>query len=256
MAAEALIPTSAEEAARVFGDGDGITVLGGGTILLPELAEGTARAERPLLLHRSGLDGVTRADGTVRIGAMTTLAALAEGDDPLLAAFAGHVADYEVRRNATLGGNICAGAGGRGGSRGDMGAALIALGARVRSTGRGGERTEPVEDFLASDRSGRLVLELEYDDAPRRWGADGMRRRHAHSFLVAAVAVCERDGELRVGAAGVAPTAVRCRAVEQSRDPVAVQQDVDPQDDAVASGAYRRKILPMLLRQALDRLEG
>ena len=50
--------------------------------------------------------------------------------------------------------------------------------------------------------------------------------------------------------------AVRCRSVESSRDPGDVLQDVEPVDDAVASAAYRRQVLPLLLRQALDRLEN
>ena len=48
--------------------------------------------------------------------------------------------------------------------RGDLQAPLIALGATVRSAGKGGERSEPVEDFLA-DRAGRLVLDVSYDEA-------------------------------------------------------------------------------------------
>jgi CO/xanthine dehydrogenase FAD-binding subunit len=45
---------------------------------------------------------------------------------------------------------------------------------------------------------------------------------------------------------------VRCRTVEQSRDPEDVLQDVDPVDDAVASAEYRRKMLVVLVRRALD----
>jgi carbon-monoxide dehydrogenase medium subunit len=254
--AEALIPISAEEAARLYGDGAGITVVGGGTILLPEIAEGTVRPERALLLHRSGLDRFATADGVVRIGAMVTVDALARSAGGVLQQYAEHVADEEVRRNATIGGNICARPGAHGGTRGDLGAALIALGARVRSTGTGGERTEPVEDFLSGDRNGRLVLEVEYDDVPRRFAADGMRRRHAHSYAIANVAVCERDGALRVGVAGVAPFAVRCRTVEQSRDAADVLNDVEPIDDAVASAEYRRHVLPIVLGRVLERLES
>jgi carbon-monoxide dehydrogenase medium subunit len=244
--------------AALFGDGEGITVFAGGTILMPELASGRLKPERALLLHASGLAGIRSEGGVVRIGATTPIAALVDGRVPeLIARWAGHVADYEVRQAATVGGNVCAQPG-RESQRGDLGAPLIALGARVRSTGRGGERTEPVEDFLAaSDRGARLVLDVEYDRFPRRSGASGLRRRHAHSYLVGAVAACARkDGsDLRVAVAGAAPTSVRCRAVERSRDPQAVLEDVEPVDDAVASAAYRRDVLPVLVRQALERLE-
>ncbi len=255
MSSEVLIPTSAEEAASLYGDGAGITVFAGGTILLPEITAGRRKAERVLMLDGSGLDGIREEDGVVKIGAMTRVSALVDGSEPLLARYASHVADNEVRANATVGGNICAEPG-REAQRGDLGAALIALGARVRSTGKGGERTEPIEDFLSGDRSGRLVLEIEYDRADRKIGAAGMRRRHAHSYAIANVAMAQRDGELRVGVAGVGGLAKRARSVEQSRSPDDVLKDVELVDDAVASAEYRRQILPLLVRDALGQLEN
>jgi carbon-monoxide dehydrogenase medium subunit len=257
MTADVLVPTSADEAASLFGDGEGTTVFGGGTILLPEITAGRLKPTRALMLHRSGLDRIALEGDRVTIGAATPVSALVDLPDRPLADFAGQLADFEIRAAATIGGNLCAPAG-RDSQRGDLGAPLIALGARVRSSGHGGERTEPVEDFLsASDREARLVLEIAYERIPRRSGSRGMRRRHAHSYLVAAVAAAERadDGELRVAVAGAGATAVRCRAVEASRDPQSVLEDVEPVDDAVASAAYRRTVLPVLVRQALERLE-
>ena len=109
-----------------------------------------------------------------------------------------------------------------------------------------------MEDFLAGDRSGRLVLELEVDRIERTCGYECLRRRHAHSFAVATVAAClsERDG-LRVGVAGAGPVAVRCRAVEASRDPADVLADVRAVDDAVAPGSYREQVLPILVGRVL-----
>ncbi len=255
MATEALIPTSPEEAAKLFGEGQGLTVFGGGTILLPEIATGRLRDARVLLLHRSGLDALDTGGDVIRIGAMTTLAAIVAGTDDLLTRFAEHVADGEVRRTATIGGNLCA-TPGIGAQRGDLGAPLIALGARVHSVGEGGERTEPVEDFLANGRTGRLVLSIEYDRPSGKTAAEMMRRRHAHSFAVANVAASESHGELRIGISGVGPVAVRARSVEQSRNPDDVLKDVDPVSDALASAEYRAKMLPVLVRRALEQLES
>jgi aerobic carbon-monoxide dehydrogenase medium subunit len=250
MAAETLVPGSAEEAVRLFGDGSDITVFAGGTILMPEIAAGRLKPARALLLHRSGLDELRTDGDAVRIGAMVPVAAIAEGDG-LLARFAGQVADLEVRAAATVGGNLC-GSGGLGGQKGDLGAPLIALGARVRSDGKGGERTEPVEDFLTGDRSGRLVLEIEYDQPSGSWSAQTMRRRHAHSYAIANVAACSSADGLRVGVSGVGSAAMRARTVEQSRNAEDVLKDVDPVDDAVASAEYRRKMLVVLVRRALE----
>jgi carbon-monoxide dehydrogenase medium subunit len=256
MTASVLFPTSPDEAASLYGDGAGLTIFGGGTILLPEIAMGREKPERALMLQRAGLDTL-RVDGDrVVIGAMVPLGALADAADGVLATVARQIADGEVRRTATVGGNIAAPAAADA-QRGDLGAPLIALGARVRSAGGGGERTEPLEDFLAGDRTGRLVLEVEYDVAERRSATTALRRRHAHSYSIAAVVACARpDGsELRVAVSGVGPTAVRCRTVEQSREPDDVLADVEPVDDAVASAAYRRVVLPKLVREALDQLE-
>jgi CO/xanthine dehydrogenase FAD-binding subunit len=256
MTADVLFPTSAAEAASFYGDGADITVFGGGTILLPEIASGRVRPERALMLYRTGLETL-RIEGTrVVIGAMTPIAALLDAPDAALAEVASHVADREVRQSATVGGNLAAPAAADS-QRGDLGAPLIALGARVRSTGAGGERLDPVEDFLAGDRTRRLVLEVEYDRFERRTGTTSLRRRHAHSFSIAAVVACAKpDGsDLRVAVSGVSATAVRCRTVEGSRDPDDVQSDVEPVDDAVASAAYRRAVLPKLIREALDQLE-
>jgi aerobic carbon-monoxide dehydrogenase medium subunit len=254
--ADVLVPTSAEEAASFFGDGTGITVVGGGTILLPEIAVGRAKPERAILLHRAGLD-VVRTDGdAVVIGATVPIAALADAAEDVLGRVAHSIGDGEIRRTATVGGNIAAPAADDA-QRGDLGAPLIALGARVRSAGAGGERVEPIEEFLAGDRSSRLVLDVAYDRFERRSGTTGLRRRHAHSYSIATVVACARpDGsDLRIGVSGVGPTAVRCRTVEQSRDPADVLSDVEPVDDAVASAAYRRAVLPKLVRDALNQLE-
>ena len=255
MAAETLVPSSVDEAVQLFGDGEGITVFAGGTILMPSIAAGRLKPARALLLHRSGLNEMSVDGNVVRIGAMVSVAALASGSNELLARFAREVADIEVRAAATVGGNLCAPRG-HGSQRGDLGAPLIALGARVRSTGKGGERTEPVEDFLTGDRTGRLVLEIELDQPSGSWSAQSLRRRHAHSYAIANVAVCSIGDGLRVGVSGVGPTAVRARTVEQSRNAEDVLKDVDPVDDAVATAEYRRKMLVLLVRRALDEVEG
>jgi CO/xanthine dehydrogenase FAD-binding subunit len=256
MTADVLFPTSAGEAASMYGDGAEITVFGGGTILLPEIAAGRVKPGRALMLHRTGLDRLQVDVDRVVIGAMVPIAALLDAPDEALSTGARHIADREVRQSATVGGNLSA-PDATDSHRGDLGAPLIALGARVRSVGAGGERVEPVEEFLAGDRSRRLVLEVDYDRFERRTGAAGIRRRHAHSFAVAAVVACARqDGtDLRVAVSGVSPTAVRCRTVEASRDAGDILSDVEPFDDAVASAAYRRTVLPKLVREALDQLE-
>jgi aerobic carbon-monoxide dehydrogenase medium subunit len=247
---DVVLPASGDEAVAAFGDGDGVTVVGGGTIVMPELVAGRLRPRRAVLLGRSGMDRITRENGRVTIGAATPVSALVDGDEPLATA-ARHLADLEVRAQATVGGNLCAEASADA-PRGDLQAAMIALGATVRSTGAGGERTEPVEEFLRDGGGSRLVLEVSYDDVPRETGYAAARRHHAHHYTILAVAAARRDGELRVAATGLGPRAVRLSTVEQRGSVEAPPV----RDDALASAWYRSRILPRLVERALAMVDG
>ena len=257
---DVLVPESADEAASAFGDGAGITVLAGGTILMPELKLGRLRPQRTLYLGRAGLAGIDRSNGTYRIGAMTPVAALVDAGPRPLADFARNVGDYEIRRQATIGGNLCAPPGATT-PRGDLQAPLLALNARIRSVAAGEERTESVDDFLAGDPRGRLVLAIEVDE-PRRAATAAVRRPHAHAYTVLRVAAAETADGVRIGIVGAGPRAVRATSVEQalaggaSSNEAAqkVLDDAEPRDDALASAWYRRKVLPGLVARALEEL--
>jgi carbon-monoxide dehydrogenase medium subunit len=258
---EALMPVSEAEAIEGFGDGSDVTVLAGGTILMPEVTYGRyPKGGRTLMLHRAGLDAVAD-NGAVTFGAMTTLdAVMAAGVEPLAAA-AAVVADPEIRAQATIGGNLCA-APGVEAPRGDLQAPLLAMGARVRSVGPGGERTESVDEYLAGARD-RLVLSIEVDH-PACAAYITQRRPHSHSYSVMAVAAAEVDGTVRMAAAGVAPHAARLTGVEQALAGGASPADaaarategLEPDDDALASAWYRREVLPVLVARAIEQLQG
>jgi CO/xanthine dehydrogenase FAD-binding subunit len=255
-AAEVVVPTSLEDAASAFGDGSEVTVIAGGTIVVPEIAHGRLRPRRALLLNRAGLAGVRTEDGRVTVGAMTPVAEL-EGLASPLGDAARHVADVEIRRQATLGGNLCAPPGVES-PRGDLQAALIALGAEVRSTGAGGERTEGVEDFLGA--ADRLVLDVRFAE-PEAGAHSSVRRPHAHAYTIMSVCAARSGGEVRIAVAGAGPRAVRLRAAEAAfagGDAAAAAaralDDVTPPDDALASAWYRAKTLPVLVRRALTEL--
>ncbi len=251
-ALDVLLPASPEEAAAAFGDGKNVTVIGGGTILMPEINAGRLRPKRALLLARAGLDKVEKGD-TWHIGAAAPVEALADAPEPLGSA-ARAVGDLEVRSQATVGGNLCAGRGDEF-PRGDLQVALVALGARVRSTGKGGERTEPVEEFLAGDRSSRLVLEVEVDLAGRRGAWAALDRPHAHSYTALSVAgATTAEGGIRLAAGGTASHAVRLPSAESGK-PEDALRDVELSDDALASAWYRAEMLPVLVGRVVSQLE-
>jgi CO/xanthine dehydrogenase FAD-binding subunit len=139
MTDQVLIPTSTEEAISQYGTGDGVTVVAGGTIVLPEIAAGRLAPGRALMLHRAGLGGTRSVDGRTVIGAMVPVQMLVDHPVEILAETARHVADAEVRRSATVGGNLCAPTADDA-QRGDLGAPLIALGADGSRRGLPGRR--------------------------------------------------------------------------------------------------------------------
>ena len=249
-----LIPTSPAEAAEMFGDGGDTLVVGGGTIVVPNIRLGHQRPAKALMLHRAGLGGVSRDGGRVTIGAGTTLADIAGLGDPVGACVA-HIADPEVRGQATVGGNLCAS--NFDAPRGDLQGALIALGAHVRSTGKGGERTEAIEDFLGN-HAGRLVLDVSYDEAPGVYVY--LDRQHTHEYTALAVSAVRHADGIRIGATGVGDHGLRLASAEAAAgDPAAAGQaalaDVALADDAVASAWYREQTLPVLVRRALEQLQ-
>jgi CO/xanthine dehydrogenase FAD-binding subunit len=256
-AAEVIVAASPEEAVEAFGDGADVTVVAGGTIVMPEIRHGRLRPRKALVINRAGLSGISRQDGRIVIGAGTSLAELEGAVEPL-GTCARKVADLEIRGQATLGGNLCAPPAPES-PRGDLQAALLVLDAQVRSTGAGGERTEPVEDFLAKGAQGRLVLDISLAE-PEAAATASVRRPHAHAYTVMCVCAARVNGETRIAVSGAGPTAVRSRAAEQAAaggaDAAAerVLDDVSPHDDALASGWYRSQVLPVLVRRALNDL--
>ncbi len=251
--AELIRPSTPADAAAAFGDGSGVAVLAGGTLLVPDLHFGRVRPERVVMLGDAALNYVERSGSTVTIGATTPVAALS-GESSPLGPCANSVGDNEIRAQATVGGNLCAPAG-----FGDLQGPLLALAATARSAGAGGERNEPLEDFLA-DREGRLLLEVKFSE-PAAGAFASLGRPHAHHYTVMAVAgTRDATGTVRLAVVGAGPIGLRLRTAEaQAGDPNAAGQaavgEIAPLDDPLASSWYRARALPALVRQVLGDLE-
>ncbi len=197
-----LRPASIDEAVRALAE-EGAQPLAGGTDLLPNLRRGLGTPRVLVdLTAIAALDAISvQADGSLRVGAAATLAALAgqaavRTGWPAVATAAGLVAGPTHREAATLGGNLCqdtrcvfynqsewwrAGNGYclklRGDKchvvvksdrcyatyHGDVAPALIALDASVEIAGPAGTRTLPVAALFVEDGARRLTL------APGEW---------------------------------------------------------------------------------------
>ena len=121
---DVVLPASPDEAVSAFGDGSGVTVIGGGTIVMPDITSGRVRPSRTLLLARAGLANVARDASTVTLGSMAPLQELVDLAAPI-GPCAANIADLEIRLQATVGGNLCAGAGEA--PRGDQQGPLLAV---------------------------------------------------------------------------------------------------------------------------------
>jgi CO/xanthine dehydrogenase FAD-binding subunit len=161
-----------------------------------------------------------------------------------------------VRRQGTVGGNVCAGAADDA-PRGDLQGPFLALDATARSAGAGGERSEPLEEFLAH-RKDRLLLDLTFEK-PAASAFASLDYPHTHAYTVLAVTgVRAADGTVRLAATGVAGHGARLRAAEAAADAeaagAAAVGDVTLGDDALASAWYRGRALPVLVRRVLAKL--
>jgi aerobic carbon-monoxide dehydrogenase medium subunit len=249
-ATEVLQPGSEDEAVEAFGDGRDVLVVAGGTIVLPELTYGRLRPARALLLTNAGLSGISRDGSRVTIGAATPVQELVDLPAPV-GPCAANVADLEIRLQGTVGGNLCAGAGET--PRGDLQGAFLAVGATVRSAGEGGVTEEPLEDFLPK-RDGRLVLSVSYDE-PAAGAFAALDRAHTHDYTALAVSGARAaEGTIRLAATGAGSHGVRLPSAEGG-DAEAALNDVEPQDDALASAWYRKKVLPVLVQRVLTQLQ-
>jgi carbon-monoxide dehydrogenase medium subunit len=165
---------------------------------------------------------------------------------------AANVADIEIRSQATVGGNICAGEGYEA-PRGDLQGAFLALGATVRSAADGEVTEEPLEDFLPN-RHERLLLSVSFDE-PAAGAYAGLDRPHTHDYTALSVSGARgANGTVRLAATGAGSHGQRLPSAEGG-DAEAALNDVTPHDDALASAWYRAKVLPVLVRRVLDELK-
>jgi xanthine dehydrogenase YagS FAD-binding subunit len=278
---ELLRPSSPEEATRALRNGS--RALAGGTELVPLMRDGLVRADTLVYISDVLPRGV---DGT-RIGAGTTLAEL-EADAQIPQALreaCTQAASPQLRSMGTIGGNLlqatrcwywrlgfdCWLHGGekcfaRDGAHrehaifgneqcasahpSDIAAALLALGATLRTTQRELAIADlyrlPTDDnrnvtTLAPDE---LILELDLPAPDASTYLKAMDRRK-WSFPIVGVAAARLDGEVRIALAGVAP-------VPWMLDSPAALDEATPLPGTV----YKAEIARALVRRAIDAVKS
>jgi len=268
-----LLPTSLPEALDLVGQhGPGLLVMAGGTVAMPLINDGVSLPEVVMGLRRAGLDRLERGDGTVRIGAMTTLTQLLGSQDiPMLSEAARSTASWSIRNMGTVGGNLFTPPPG-----GDVAVALLALDADVTLSSPGGDRVLPLADFYTGFMTNRLADDelLVGLEVPIPSGATAYRkfgRKHANTPAVVTVAVhVEWDGtraaDVRIALGAVGPHPIRARAAEQvlvgtSLGPDTIAEaaavaagECEPFTDAIATEWYRRRMTGVFVGRALEQV--
>jgi aerobic carbon-monoxide dehydrogenase medium subunit len=277
-----LAPKSLNAALRAIGEkGLNYTLLAGGSNAIPDMRAG--KTASGLLVDIGGIRSlkyIKEEAGTVRIGALATLAELLDSPiirsrAPVLWEAARRFAGPLVRNRATVGGNLAEAS-----PAADTAVPLLALKARVKLERLQASRTVGLDKFFTGYRKnalkpGEILTEVSFPIPPpeTKQGYCKMGRRRAMAVSVVSVAALVRmDGksctDLSLALGAVAPTPLRALKAEAAlRSRVASKgalrscaraaaAEAQPIDDLRASAAYRRRICQVLVNRTLCQALG
>ncbi len=256
---EFLRPTSLEDAARLFRDNGDAKYLAGGQTLIPTLKQRLAQPTALIDLTRlDDLAGIRDEGRAITIGAATLHADVAIAPAvrkalPALAHLAAHIGDPAVRNRGTLGGSIA-----NNDPAADYPAALLALGATIRTTAR----TIAADDFFTGMfetalSEGEIITGVTFP-VPEK-AAYAKFPNPASRYAMVGVFVARFAGSVRVAVTGAAPCVFRAPALEEalgkSFSTDAIAGITIPSDglnsDLHGTAAYRAHLVGVMARRAV-----
>lgn len=272
-------PASVDEASRLLAADEDAKLIAGGTAVVLMMQQGLIAPGLLVSLGRiDALRSITRTDGAVRIAGGTTLAEVAASPVvratlPSLAYGCSRVGNVRIRNVATLGGNLA-----EADYASDPPAVLASLGATVTARGASGDRMIAVGDLI----TGFYETSLAHDEVITEIVvpvADGDRRTTYRKYIsrssedrpcVGVAARADLTGSavdrLEVVVGAVAPVLQRLPHVTadvagRALDHEAIAhvsrgyaQGIDPMSDARGSAWYRRRMVEVFVRRALEGL--
>jgi carbon-monoxide dehydrogenase medium subunit len=263
------VAESVEHAISLLGSRDDTKALAGGHSLLPLLR---LRLARPSLLVDVGrlddLSYVRDAGDSIAIGALTrhhdvVNAPLLQEHNPLVSYAAGLIGDPQVRHRGTIGGSLA-----HGDPASDLPAVALALDCEIDIAGPGGVRTVPASEFFlgvfqTAVGADELVTEVRVPklSGDHVWSYLKFRHRAQDWATVGVAAVAKRSNGGVEGAAislvSMGATPLRAAAAEAAwnagEDAGAVAADgTDPPSDTNGSADYRRHLVQVLVRRAVE----
>jgi CO/xanthine dehydrogenase FAD-binding subunit len=240
-------------------------ILGGGTLVIRALNMGDATiASLVRLDEEAGGRIVVSGDGSVVLGGRVTMAEVARHPGlGWLAPVALSVGGPAVRNMATVAGNLHAPS-----PYGDFATALLALDAVVALSSQDGDIELPIEVFLAartSTHARSLIRTIRFTmPAAGAFAYRKVSRSKPKGVAVLTIALVVGVGRDRIAFGALAAAPVRCREAEAilsagtideaatERAATAAADAVNPSDDPVSSGWYKRAVLPVHLRRLLQ----
>jgi carbon-monoxide dehydrogenase medium subunit len=206
-------PSSVADAARAA-SADGAKLIAGGQTLLPSMKLGLSAPEALVdLANIAELKGITVSGGVVKIGAMTSHAAVAASAAvqqaiPALADLAGKIGDRQVRNRGTLGGSLA-----NNDPAACYPAAVLGLGATVHTN----SRQIAADDFFkgmfeTALAEGELITAVSFP-VPEQAGWQKFKQP-ASRFSLVGVFVSKGPQGVRVAVTGAASSVFRAKELE------------------------------------------
>jgi aerobic carbon-monoxide dehydrogenase medium subunit len=268
-------PDSLDEAIGLLDGELDAKVLAGGQSLVPLLSMRLAYPDLLVDLRRiPGLGEIAESGEHLAIGAMVSQREAETSEKvrsrcPLVVHALRHVAHPQIRSRGTVGGSIA-----HADPAGELPAVALALDARVRAFGPGGERMVPAADLFrgmltTSLGQAEIVTAVEFPvdgDGSGSACVEIARRSGDYAVCGAVARVTTVDGvvaDARLALFGVADRPVRAAAAEAAlRDTPAGEapgvaaelaaEDVRLADDPQVPAGYRRQLAAVSARRAIE----
>jgi CO/xanthine dehydrogenase FAD-binding subunit len=260
--------------------GPKVKVLAGGTDLLADLKFSAASHHPHVVVDISRADdlrGIQMTDQGLRIGALVTHTeimrhAIIREQLPALVDAAHTIGAVQTRNLGTLGGNLVTAVPSM-----DSGPTLVALDAIVTVAGPAGKRQMPLTEFFVGPRKTvlkpdellvEIIIPKENVGKPTHFLKFGLRKGQALALVNVAAAFWVGDGNTfkapRVALGAVAPKVIHALSAESFLEGKSITaeamteagklavNDAKPISDFRASAAYRRDLIAVLTRRALE----
>jgi len=276
-------PTDLNDALRfIEHDHRNLAIIASGTDLLPRMRR---RQVSPSILvdissFTEDLRYIRQSDGTIRLGALTTVTDLLDspmfyGKLSIIREAAKLFGAPQVRNVATVGGNVCSAA-----SSEDLIPVFMALDANLKLVSAGGNRTIPLKDFIVGKRKtamkpSEMLAEVSFSPPGERgWTAyEKLGRRNMlilamvnealsltlendlHTIRTARVALNRVSGKIPALAVKTSDFLEGKRATDQTiaQAQKVLASELSLTSDFRGSGEYRTEVAQVYLKRLMER---